>query len=193
MDGDQPDERLRPSIGEFNPIEGTLEEYDLASDLTGIFVKPPAGLVVHFAGRYDGLVLSGSLWATQQAALDFFSARVGEGLTELVRRLTAPERDDDLTYHLKPVVGVVVGPDADDFALRPRGETGGAVLVRTPGAALPPVDDPGLVVAAKLTGIDDEMVYEYRSVRPEQIPGGAHVMELHALFALPSGVDAVRG
>lgn len=150
-------------------------------------------MVVHFAGRYDGLVLSGSLWATQQAALDFFSARVGEGLTELVHRLTAPERDPDHTYHLKPVVGVVVGPDADDFALRPRGETGGAVLVRTPGAALPAADDPGLVVAAKLTAIDEEMLYEYRSAEPDRLPQGAHLMQLHTLFAVPAGVDAVRG
>lgn len=191
----EPDQErlLRPAIGEFNPIAGTLEEYDLASDLTGIMVQQPHGLIVTYAGRYDGLVLAGSLWVTQQAALNFFSARVGEGLTELVHRLTAPERDPDLTYHLKPVEAIVVGPDADDFALRPRGQTGGAVLVRTPGAKLPAADEPGLVIAARLTELDDEMLYEYRSTPPTELAGGAHMMELHALFAVPPGVAAVRG
>lgn len=189
---DQEDRLRRPTIGEFNPIEGTLDEYDLASDLTGIFVEPPRGLVVHYAGRRDGIVHAGSLWATQQSALDFFSARVGDGLTELVHRLTAPERDPDLTYHLRPVESIVVGPDADNFALRPRGKTGGAVLVRTPGAELPPADDPGLVIAARLTELDDEMLYEYRSAPPNDLAEDAHVIELHALFAVPPGVASVR-
>jgi hypothetical protein len=177
-----------PAIGEFNPIEGTMAEYELASDLTGIFVEPPPGQVLHFGGPIDNLVLSGSVWATRQQAVNFFAVRAGDGITEFVRRLTAPHRDPDLSYQLKPVEELVVGPAAHDFELRPRGEADGAVLLRTPGAKLPPADSAGLILAARLSDVDDRMLYEFRDAMPREVAAGAQVIHLHSIFTTAQGL-----
>lgn len=171
-----------------------MAEYEMASDLTGIFVEPPQGLVVHYAGPIDGLVLSGSFWAHRQSALDFFAGRAGDGLTEFVRRLTAPHRDPDLSYQLKPIEDFVIGPVAGDFELRPRGEADGAALVRTPGAPLPPADSPGLIVAARLGEDDDNLLYEFRDSAPSEVVEDVIVIDLHSVFTTAQGLaDLLTG
>jgi hypothetical protein len=184
----------RPAIGEFNPIEGTLAEYEMGSDLTGIFVNPPVGQAVHYAGLIGATVLTGSLWASRQDAVDFFAATAVEGLTEFVHRLMAPHRDPDLSYQLRPAEAVVIGPAAVDFELRPRGKADGAVLVRTSGAALPPADSSGLVAAARLGAEDHDMLYEFRDAAPPEPSEDAEVIQLYSLFtAAPSIARLAQG
>ncbi|MBJ7353894.1 MAG: hypothetical protein JHC98_03640 [Thermoleophilaceae bacterium] len=178
----------QPAIGEFDPIEGTMAEYEMASDLTGIFVNPPEGLVIHYAGPIGAMVLSGSLWAARQNALDFFAGRAGEGLTEFVHRLTAPQRDPNLSYQLKPVEQSVIGPRAGDFEVRPRGSAKGAVLIRTVGAELPPATSPELIVAVRLGELDDHTLYEFRATAPNDLAEAAEVIQLHSIFTTAPGL-----
>ncbi|MFT4049202.1 MAG: hypothetical protein QM648_05110 [Solirubrobacterales bacterium] len=182
-----------PAIGEFAPVPGTMAEYEMGSDLTRVFADPPRGLVVHYAGPIDDLVLSGSLWARRQSALDFFSERVGDALTELVRRLMSAERDPDLSYELLPVDEIVVGPAAPDFVLRPRGEAGGAVLVRTPGGAMPDPQEQGLILAAARRSGPNTMLYEFHADRPDSIDERAELITLHSIFLTEPGLAAVSG
>jgi hypothetical protein len=120
--------------------------------------------------------------------VDFFAARAGDGLTEFVRRLTAPHRDPDLSYQLKPVEAAVVGPAAHDFELRPRGAANGAVLVRTPGAALPSAESAGLIVAARLGDVDDDVLYEFRDAAPPEVTEHAQLIHLHSIFTTAPGL-----
>jgi hypothetical protein len=187
VDGGQTD-NAQLAIGEFDLIPGTMAEYEMASDLTRVFVDPPAGLVVHYAAPIGDLVLSGSLWAARQNALDFFSGRAADGLTEFVRRLTAPQRDPDISYQLKPVEDAVIGPAARDFELRARGAADGAVLIRTPGAALPSAESAGLIIAARLGEVDDAMLYAFCDSTPSEVSEDAQVINLHSIFTTAPGL-----
>lgn len=178
----------RPVIGEFDPIEGTLAEYEMGSDLTGIYVKPAPGQALHYAGLIGESVLTGSLWVARQNALDFFVEVAADRLTEFVRRLMAPHRDPDLSYQLKPVEQVVIGPAASDFEKRARGAANGAVLVRTPGAAVPAADSAGLVIAVRLGEEDDNQLYEFRDAAPPEPSGSAQIIHLHSLFTTAPGI-----
>lgn len=180
-----------PSIGEFKPMPGTMAEYELASDLTGIYEKAPRGLVIHYAGPIGDLVLSGSLWARRQYALDFFAERAGEGVTELVRKLNAPGRDPDLTYQLLPTAGITVGRRARDFELRARGAADGAVLIRTPGAPLPPSGRDDLILSALREDEDGHILYEFLTGVPAEIAEGAQLIHLHSIFTTGPGLDEV--
>jgi hypothetical protein len=182
----------RPAIGEFNPIEGTLAEYEMGSDLTGIFVNPPTGQAVHYAGLIGNTVLTGSLWVSRQNALDFFTDSAADQLTEFVHRLMAPHRDPDLSYQLKPAEEVVIGPAAGDFELRARGAADGAVLMRTPGAAAPAADSAGLVVAVRLGEEDDNLLYEFRDSAPPGPSDDAQIIPLYSLFTTAPGIAGLR-
>jgi hypothetical protein len=180
-----------PVIGEFDPIEGTLAEYELGSDLTGIYTNSPTGQALHYAGRIGETVLTGSLWVARQNALDFFVATLADQLTEFVRRLTAPHRDPDLSYQLKPVEEVVIGPAAGAFESRARGHADGAVLVRTPGAAVPVADSPGLIAAARLGDEDGNVLYEFRDSAPLEVSDNAQLIDLYSLFTTAPGIAAL--
>lgn len=180
-----------PVIGEFIPAPGTFAEYEIGTDLTGLYSEPPNGLVLHYGAIVEGNLLSGSVWDDAQSALDFFSERAGAGLTEMVRRLAAPGRDPDLSYKLMPAVATVVGRAADTFDLRPRGEAVGTVLIRRPGAALPDGEDPNLILAVKLGAEDDHTLFEYFASEPPTIPEDASIARLHSLYTTEAGLRAV--
>lgn len=182
-----------PTIGEFKPVPATLDDYNLASDLTGVFREPPSGLVIHYAGLLGDQLLSGSLWAARHNALDFFAAHAGPGLTELIGRLAEPGRDTDISYQMMPVHASVIGPSAADFNLRPRGEAGAATLVRTPGGSLPSESAEGLIVAAQLGAEDRNLLYEIYDHRPANVAGDAELIALHVAFVTAGGVEQLVG
>lgn len=161
-------------IGEFDPLPETMAEYERVGDLTRIFDDIPEGIVIHYAGLTGGEVLSGSLWVSRECALDFFA-----------------ERDPNLTCGLGEVRNALIGPEAERFHARPRGEAGGAVLVRVPGGHFPEKPLPGLIAALDVLKPDGPVLYEFRSEHPEAVAANAEVTALHSLFTASPGLDAI--
>lgn len=192
MPADDTAQGVLPVIGEFKPIPGTMEEYELGSDFTRIFSDPPRGIVMHYAGKVNAEeVITGSFWIYRQAPLDFFAERVGDALTDLVKALSAPERDPDLSYGLYEVSRVMLGPAAAEFDRRPRGEANGAVLVRVAGGHFPERAFPETIASLEVIRDEGPVLYEFRTSAPESVAEDAEVIELHSIFTVAAGLDAI--
>lgn len=187
---DQP--ALWAALGEFTPVVGTMADYELASDLTGVYADPPPGLVIHYAGPIGEQVLSGSLWVSRQSASDFFARSAGRGLTELVHRLATPERKADISYDINEVLSVKTGPAAADFIDRPRGQAGGAVLLRTAADAPPATSRAGLILETLVPTANGTLLYEMLAEPPAEIPDQSQLIQLHSLIAFGPALDQLK-
>lgn len=183
---------LETTLGEFAPVPGSMADYEVASDLTGVFSDPPAGLAIHFAGPIDGTVLSGSIWEARQSAREFFVRSAGEGLTELVHRMATAGRNSDITYKMEEVTALRVGDAASDFVNRPRGEAGSAVLLRTPHLDALGAARPGLILATVVPTDSGTLHYEFLDHEPERIGEATELIRLHSLTAYEPALATVR-
>ena len=67
----------------------------------------------------------------------------------------------------------------------------GAVLVRTPGAPLPPSGKKDVILTAVRDDGDSKVLYEFLTRPPEQVAEGAEVIHLHSIFTTVPGLDEV--